>query len=256
MIKGCALASGSSGNCFFIEAGNGFLVDAGISCKQIEERLGSIGKDISDINALFVTHEHADHIRGIDVLSRKHSIPIFINKETYESGYFNSDELINIIKNGQAIKFGGAKITAFSKSHDAANPVSYAFEYKNKKASVITDIGYACNNVISNVKRSNLLFLESNHDIKMLENGGYPAFLKKRIRSNVGHLSNYDAALLVLSHASSSLKSVVLSHLSQNNNLPELAMKTFNGLVKERKDLRDIGVHLSSREEPTELICV
>jgi phosphoribosyl 1,2-cyclic phosphodiesterase len=146
-------------------------------------------------------------------------------------------------------------VLPFSKNHDASDPVSYSVASGNKKVSFMTDIGVACNNVVKHVKDSNVLFMEANHDIEMLSNGRYPAYLKKRILSDNGHLSNYAAALCILEHATPKLKHIVLSHLSENNNTEEIALKTIKSLISNRKDL-DLKIHLSSKHEPTELISI
>ncbi|MFH1641865.1 MAG: MBL fold metallo-hydrolase [Nanoarchaeota archaeon] len=257
-MQAAALASGSSGNCFFIGSGKtSFLVDAGISSKQICLRLNSLNKDPSELKGIFISHEHSDHIKGVDVLSRKHSIPIYLTKECYDSCFITKGkDLINFIKKKSSLKINGIKINSFSKYHDAAEPISFSVTAKNKKVSVMTDIGCCCKNVISNLKTSNMVFLESNYDIDMLENGPYPYFLKKRIASDYGHLSNYTAALLILEHASSKLKNVVLSHLSENNNTEELALKTMKGLVYTRKDLKNLKISVSGRNKATELISI
>jgi len=253
----CALASGSSGNCFYVKKGDSaVLIDAGISAKQICERLAKVKQSVECIKGIFITHEHTDHTRGVDVFANKFNIPVYVNKKTAESCFLCRDErLINIMKNNESIKINGLRIDAFSKSHDAADPISYSIETKNKKLGVMTDIGFACKNVIDHLGSCDSVILESNHDIKMLENGPYPRFLKERVKSNLGHLSNYDSALLVLEHGNKNLKNIVLSHLSINNNIPELALKTFNYIVKGRKDLR-LKIEVSERYRPTKLVRV
>jgi len=250
----CALASGSSGNCFYVKKGkNAVLIDCGISAKQVVERLSKIGEKPENIKGIFVTHEHTDHIRGIDVFASNYNVPIYATRGTLNNSFIcRDDRLINHVKNKELIKLNGLMVEAFSKSHDAADPVSYSVEAGGKRISVITDIGFACKNVIDYVSCANSVILESNHDVNMLENGPYPAYLKQRIASEKGHISNYDAALLVLQHGSKKLKNVMLAHLSQNNNTPKVALKSFD-LLKERKDLK-IDVHLSCREEPSECI--
>ncbi len=256
MFEVSVLASGSSGNCFYVGSDKSdILIDAGISCKQIAQRLNKIGKDIKNIQAVFVTHEHIDHIRGLNILSKQYNIPIYINKGTLDLSFINSAKA-NIIETDEELDFNGLNILPFSKSHDASEPVSYLIKNKSKKISVITDIGYSCENVIQSVSESDLLILEANHDVNMLKNGPYPVFLKKRIASKLGHLSNYDAALLVLEHAKNKLHHVLLSHLSINNNTPELALNTFSSIVKERSDLKKLKTLLSCREKPTELITI
>ncbi len=258
-MQTAALASGSSGNCFFIEVeGTSFLVDAGISAKQIVQRMDDLGKDASSLNGIFVTHEHSDHIRGIDVLSRKYSIPVFVTEKCYDhcNVLTNEASLINFISKDKIFDLNGIKILPFSKNHDANDPVSYSVMNSNKKVSVMTDIGIACNNVIEHTKDSNVIFLESNHDIDMLQKGPYPIYLKRRVASDHGHLSNYNAALLVLQHASSKLKHLVLSHLSENNNTEDIALKTIKGLIEHREDLKKLKIHVSNRVRPTELITI
>ncbi|MEA2037732.1 MAG: MBL fold metallo-hydrolase [Nanoarchaeota archaeon] len=249
------LASGSSGNSFYIEEDKkGILIDAGISCKQIEQRLELLGISIENIKALFISHEHTDHVRGADVLSRKYSIPIYLNKKTFEScsHIFSNQELIRTKPSNFECDIGKLSIKSFSKSHDANDPVSYTIKSKNKRISIITDAGYCCSNIINNIKKADALMLESNHDTQMLENGKYPIYLKRRIQSDLGHLSNYDSALNVLEHAPKKLKNISLSHLSLNNNTPDLAMKTFTSLLSERKDLNP-DINLTFREKPTRL---
>lgn len=252
MIEASALASGSSGNCFYVSNGeNSVLVDAGISCKQIEERLAKIGKSPEEIDALFLTHEHGDHIRGVDVFARRYKTPIYGTEGTLMKKVCSNSDLLRSIKNEDSVSIGNIKVEAFSKSHDASDPVIYSL-FNDERVSIITDIGYCCDNVKKLVSESRILFLESNHDLDMLENGKYPIFLKRRISSEVGHLSNKKSALCVLENANSKLKNVILSHLSENNNKPEIAEKSFN-ILKERKDLNP-EILISGRDNPTKLV--
>jgi phosphoribosyl 1,2-cyclic phosphodiesterase len=247
----CALASGSSGNCFYVGNKNGILVDAGISTKQIIERLNIIKKNPENIKGIFITHEHSDHIKGADVFARKFNIPIFLTKKTFENCFLCSDEdLINFIKNDERVSLCGMEIEAFSKSHNCLDPVSFNI-HNGKQVSIITDVGYGCKNVIKSVSESDFLCIESNYDEKMLDNGHYPYFLKKWVKSDEGHLSNNQSALCVLENASSNLKNIVLSHLSKNNNTHNIALKSFN-ILKERRDLCP-KVFISEREFPTKL---
>jgi phosphoribosyl 1,2-cyclic phosphodiesterase len=251
-----ALASGSSGNCYYIEHDDSaILVDAGISCKQIIERLSGLKKGPEKIQGIFISHEHSDHIRGADVFARKFNVPIFATQDTMNHCLLcQNHKLIKKIEKDQLVKVGGMKIRAFSKSHDAADPVSFTIK-NDKKISVITDVGKPCKNVIKNIADSDLLCLESNHDEVMLEEGPYPYYLKKRIMSDTGHLSNIQASLCCLEHANPKLKHVILAHLSQTNNSPALAFQTFTNLLKERSDLKP-KVHVSNREFATDLFQV
>ena len=249
----CALASGSSGNCFYVGDKNGaVLIDAGISAKQICERMNISGKSPESVRAIFITHEHSDHITGADVFARRFQIPIFITKKTAENSFVCSERiLVKIIKNNQTVKIAKMKIEAFPKSHHAVDPVSYSI-YGKKKVCVITDIGHGCKNVRKHISDSDFLILESNHDEKVLEKGPYPLYLKELIKSDIGHLSNRQAGLCVLEHSSKKLKNIVLAHLSNTNNNPETAFRTFTKLIQERKDISP-RVGISVRERPTEL---
>jgi phosphoribosyl 1,2-cyclic phosphodiesterase len=250
----CALGSGSSGNCYYLENNKqAILIDAGLTARQIDERLALAGKSTKDVKAIFITHEHIDHVRGCDVLARQLNIPIFATKSTAKNCFLCSNpRLINSIKNNETQELAGLTVSAFKKSHDASDPVSFSIQAKNKKLGIITDLGKVCKNVIDNVQDSDFLFFESNHDEQMLANGPYPYFLKERIKSDLGHLSNKKSALCILEHASSKLKHLVLSHLSKINNTPELALKTFKNLIKERSDLKP-KISVSLRDQPTKV---
>ncbi len=250
------LSSGSSGNCFYIENDDSaVLIDVGISCRKISERLFDLGKNTEKIKGIFITHEHSDHIKGADVFARTFNIPIFATRETARNCFLCSNEkLVNEIKNNEIVDLHGIKIEAFSKSHKAVDPVSYNL-FNGKKVSIITDVGYASKAVSENIEDSDCLCLESNHDIKMLENGPYPYFLKKWILSDIGHLSNNQAGLCVMEHAKSKLKNIILSHLSETNNTPELALKSLKNFIKERNDLKP-RVFVSTKFMATELVRV
>jgi len=256
-MRACALSSGSSGNCFYVEKGeSAILVDAGISAKKIAERMSALSLNPEKIKAIFVTHEHSDHIKGIDVLARRFEIPIFATKGTISNGFLCLNAgMINEIGNGEITRVGELEIEAFVKSHKAADPVSYTVSDNKKTASVITDLGYSCKNANESISRADLLFLESNHDIKMLENGPYPYFLKKWITSDSGHLSNAQAGLAVLENSSKRMKNVVLSHISRTNNSPQVALRTFKRLLKERSDFT-ASVSVSLENGPTELFSI
>jgi phosphoribosyl 1,2-cyclic phosphodiesterase len=248
------LASGSSGNCFFCRAnGSSILIDAGISCRQIEERLAKVRADIKDIDAVFITHEHVDHVRGLNILTKHHSIPVYMTKGTYDALYYPiGKRYVSFIRPGQTVDINGSAIIAIHKSHDCLDPVSFKVT-ADRTATFLTDVGVACDHVKEAVRDSDILVLEANHDEQMLHTGPYPKYLKKRIASEVGHLSNYDAALLILEHAPANLKHVFLSHMSLVNNTDSLAVTTFNQVLKERKDLKP-ELSLTYRDRPTELI--
>lgn len=242
-MKISVLSSGSSGNAFYVEnEGNGkaILLDCGISCKRVEERLSSINRNPKSIKRIFLTHEHSDHIKGTDVFARKFNIPIFATKKIIDSNFLCGDSnLLNSIKNDETTKIIGLDVTAFPKSHRSVDPVSFSiFDSKqNKTLSIITDAGYACKNICNNVSISNFLCIESNHDLEMLEKGPYPWHIKKWIKSDNGHLSNIQAANCIAEHATKKLKNIILSHLSEHNNTSEKALNAFSYMFKQRKDI-------------------
>ncbi|MDQ1351122.1 MAG: fold metallo-hydrolase [Acidobacteriota bacterium] len=256
MIKVCSLSSGSNGNAIYIKTGaNCFLVDAGISCKQICLRLHQIESHISHIKGIFITHEHSDHIRGLEVLLKKHPTPVYLTQETYRNMPITIDEtLLHFISANDRIIIDETVIQSLPKSHDAVEPLLFCFYYKGKKISVITDAGYGCDNVIAALREAHIIFLESNYDEEMLQSGFYPPYLKKRIAGPSGHLSNVNAGTLIRDHASPYLEYIFLSHLSENNNTPRLALETFLSIVKERNDLEKLNTILTSRYHVSDVV--
>jgi phosphoribosyl 1,2-cyclic phosphodiesterase len=228
ILKIASIASGSNGNCYYLEDDNdAILVDAGISARQIVQRMANIGLSMSKVRAVFISHEHADHVRGVDALSRKYSISVFMTQKTYSSyGKIINDSLLKFFSPGKPVALGKIHVNPFLKSHDAAEPCSFSVSSESRNVAVMTDIGLKCSNVISHIKDADAIFLESNYDDNMLQAGPYSPYLKKRISSDLGHLSNTQAGLIALEHASPRLKHVFLSHVSENNNTPELAFHT------------------------------
>lgn len=251
-----ALSSGSSGNCFYVgNEKSAVLIDVGISAKQVINRLLQINGNPEKIKAIFITHEHTDHICGADVLARKLKIPIFATKATLKNRFICSEKnLLKEIEKNSTTKIDELKIQAFSKFHSAADPVSYTIHEK-KKVSVITDAGIACENICSHISNCDSLFIESNHDELLLENGPYPYYLKKWIKSDGGHLSNKDAALCIIKHASPKLQKIILSHLSKTNNTPDLAFQTFKEIISTRKNFSP-EIIVSHREHPTQMFTI
>lgn len=252
-----SIASGSNGNCYYLESSNdAVIIDAGISTKQLVERMTRLGLSMSRLRGVFISHEHSDHIRGLDVLTRKHAIPVFMTQKTYSLyGKIIKDSLLNFFSPGEPVSLGKLSVSPFLKSHDAVEPCSFSVSSESKTVAVLTDIGLHCSNVIAHLKNADAVFLESNYDDRMLRTGFYPPYLKRRISSDVGHLSNTQAAMLILSHASSRLKHVFLSHLSANNNTPELALGTFNHFITQRNDLK-VEVILASRQKESSLVAL
>ncbi|HNY51436.1 MAG TPA: MBL fold metallo-hydrolase [Smithella sp.] len=238
-MKFASIASGSNGNCYYLENdGEAILVDAGISAKQIVNRMANLGLSMSRVKGLFISHEHTDHIRGVDVLSRRFSVPVFLTRKTYASyGREISASLLNYFSPGEQVEIGGMRVSSFLKNHDAAEPCSFLVSSAGRNVAVMTDIGLQCPNVVAHLRDADAIFLETNYDDDMLKHGPYPSYLKARIASDVGHLSNAQAAMIALQHASPRLQHIVLSHISENNNTPELAFRTFDQVMKQRRDL-------------------
>jgi phosphoribosyl 1,2-cyclic phosphodiesterase len=224
-----SLNSGSNGNCYYI--GNNeeaILVDIGISCREVEKRMKRSGLKPEKVKAVFISHEHGDHIRGLEVFSRKFRTPVYITPSTLQNGRLQlEEELVRPFRAYEAIAIGNLVVKAFPKQHDAVDPHSFVIESKGIVTGVFTDIGACCGEVRENFKKCNAVFLESNYDDHMLESGGYPFYLKKRIRSDKGHLSNAQALELFLGHRQDSLSHLFLSHLSKDNNCPVLARELF-----------------------------
>ena len=245
-----SLNSGSNGNCYYV--GNeidAILVDAGISCREIEKRMKRLGLHIQKLRAVFISHEHSDHIRGLEVLSKKFRLPVYITHATLTSTGFNIDkDLVKTFTAHERVAVGGMSVTAFPKYHDATDPYSFVVSCNNINVGVFTDIGQPCNEVIRYFKSCHAAFLEANYDEEMLENGRYPYYLKKRISGERGHLSNKQALELFNSHRPSFMTHLVLSHLSKNNNCPKLVGELFNLHAKQTK------IVIASRFHETEVM--
>lgn len=229
MVEICALASGSNGNCYYI--GNdkeAILVDAGLSYKQILLRMADKLLNPAKLKAIFVTHEHGDHIRGARVTSKKLDIPVYMTDGTFKATFKTWKPIsYQPIQDNNPVKIGSLTIFPVLKSHDALEPTSFRIEIGGISIGVFTDIGQPCENVKNHFSQCHALFLETNYDQQMLREGPYPYHLKVRIDSTVGHLSNGQAFELANEHAHPDLKCIFLSHLSAENNKPELALNAF-----------------------------
>lgn len=223
-----SLNSGSNGNCYYV--GNdtdAVLIDAGISCRETEKRMKKLGLDIRKVKAVFISHEHGDHVKGLSTLANKYKLPVFITSKTAAGGPHLIKHLSKSFTAGKPIAIGELIVTAFAKYHDAADPHSFIISYKGTTVAVMTDLGKVCSQVAHYFKQCHAVFLEANYDSNMLENGKYPLYLKKRIRGGLGHLSNDEALKLFTTHRSPFLSHVILSHLSEQNNSPEIVSALF-----------------------------
>lgn len=238
MIKAmfCPISSGSSGNCTYISTGGTrILIDAGISGKKIQEGLETLGVDGGSLDALFITHEHVDHIKGAGILSRRFDIPIFATQDTWEAmeGSLGTIARHNrkIIYSGENCVINDMCVKPFSIPHDAADPVGYSVFADNIKMTLATDLGHITEEIRENITGSDVLLLEANHDLEMLRNGPYTWALKKRIMGDFGHISNIAAGELLASVMNERLKHVFLGHLSAENNTPHLAYDTVEAIL-------------------------
>jgi phosphoribosyl 1,2-cyclic phosphodiesterase len=224
-----SLNSGSNGNCYYV--GNhreAVLVDAGLSCRETEKRMLRLGLSMQKVKAVFISHEHSDHIRGLTVLAKKYQLPVYITSATLQYGRLLLDEhLVKPFNGYEPVYIGELCVTAFPKFHDAAEPHSFVVSFNNIKVGVFTDIGAPCKHLIHHFKECHAAFLEANYDEKMLAQGSYPYHLKRRITGGRGHLSNTQALELFKAHKPQYMSHVLLSHLSKDNNCPVLAREMF-----------------------------
>ncbi len=224
-----SINSGSNGNCYYV--GNGreaVLIDAGLSCRETEKRMKRLGLRMDKVKALFISHEHGDHIKGVEGILSKYKLPLFITQSTFLHSRLRIDEsLIKTFKPYEPIIVGGLSVIAFPKQHDAIDPHSFLVKGDGVTTGIFTDIGAPCQHVIDNFKLCHAAFLETNYDEHMLEISSYPAHLKKRIAGDQGHLSNRQAIELFIAHSPAFMSHIFLSHLSKENNRPDLARKVF-----------------------------
>jgi phosphoribosyl 1,2-cyclic phosphodiesterase len=225
-----SINSGSNGNCYYV--GNeqeAILVDAGITCREIEKRMKRLGLPISKVRAILISHEHGDHISGVTALSRKHNLPVYITAATLRESKLPLCENLVVDFNEQSvIKVGALTIKAFKKNHDAIDPYSFVITHQNVCVGVFTDIGHCCNSLAQHFSQCHAVFLEANYCEQMLANGRYPYFLKNRIKGGYGHLSNTEALQVFERYKTKHLQHLVLSHLSKNNNHPAVVEAVFS----------------------------
>lgn len=228
-----SINSGSNGNCYYVgNEDEAILVDVGLTCKEVEKRMLRLNLSLQKVKAVFISHEHSDHIKGLTVFAKKYKIPVYISAATLKSSKLALDEHNTFgLSHIQNIQIGKLQITAFSKFHDAADPYSFTVECNGVRVGVFTDIGSVCDRLVSQFKRCHAAFLESNYCANMLANGQYPYFLKRRITSGRGHLSNAQALDLFLNHRPDYMSHLLLSHLSKDNNDPFLVEQMFNDVA-------------------------
>ncbi|MER2169248.1 Phosphoribosyl 1,2-cyclic phosphodiesterase [Paenisporosarcina quisquiliarum] len=262
-MKFSVLASGSSGNAVYVEnEEHSFLVDVGLSGKKMDELFQEIDRDIKKLSGIFITHEHSDHIKGLGVLARKYGVPIFANEKTWSA----MDPLIGKVPLDQRFlfdmetvkQFGSIDIQSFAVSHDAADPMFYIFHENDRKLVLITDTGYVSDRMKGLIKGADSFVFESNHDVSMLQMGRYPWSVKRRILSDVGHVSNEDAAVAMSEVIDLKNTNIYLSHLSKDNNMKDLARMSVAQTLQSCGVIAGEYVHLHDTDanKPTELVHV
>lgn len=261
-----SFASGSSGNCVFAGSEQThILIDAGISAKKIETCLKELELTGKDLDGVFVTHEHVDHIAGIGVMARRYEVPIYATKGTKEAILMSKsvgkieEELIHVVEPEQDIMIGDLIVNATSIWHDAKDPVCYTIQKGKEKIAVATDLGDYDDHVVEKLKDSNLLYIEANHDIRMLEVGPYPYYLKQRILGKHGHLSNERSGQLLVELWNDRLEHVFLGHLSKDNNFEALAYETVKLEVANSfigKQVEEVPIEVARRDTLSQLIYI
>lgn len=264
-MKLCSIASGSSGNCIYIASEQtAFLIDAGISKRRIVQGLKELEVDPADLDGIFITHEHLDHIRGLGAFVRQYHVPIYATQKTKEallcSKYMGqiSQEQIQIIQSDVLFSQKDMQIMPFSISHDASDPVCYTFYSQGSKIGIATDLGTYNEYTIEHLKNADALLLEANYDPKMLEVGPYPYQLKRRILGHRGHLSNESSGKLLVHLWNKKLRHIFLGHLSKENNYPQLAYETVKVELQQLDEslLQQVQLHIAKREERSECIYI
>ncbi|KIL39601.1 metallohydrolase [Gordoniibacillus kamchatkensis] len=246
-LRFSVLASGSTGNSMVVDCGETkVLVDAGLSAKKIEQLLSERGIAGSELEAVFVTHEHADHIKGLGAIARKFDLPVYANEKTWEALDKQIGDIAGhnrkVMETGGTVEFASLRVESYGISHDAAEPVGYCFYHEKRKLGLATDLGYMSSKVKDQLMDCDAIVLETNHDVEMLRMGHYPWSIKRRILGDLGHLSNESAAEALADLIDGKLKRVYMAHLSRDHNLMDLARLTLNNVLEER------GISLQERK--------
>lgn len=260
MFQFCNLYSGSSGNCSFVSTNNvNILIDCGETQKKITTALESIGKDISNIDAIIVTHEHSDHIKNLGSISKKYNIPVYANEKTFnnmpEQTKLINDDNKRVFNTNDHFEIGDLKIHPFSIPHDAAEPCGYSIYNNEKKISIATDIGHMTSEILHKLEESEFVLLESNYEPEILKYAKYPYYLKQRILGPNGHLSNQEASKTITRLVSSGVTNIMLGHLSKQTNFPELAYKTvMDEIIDSKINNNNLTLNVASRLKPSNII--
>lgn len=261
-LRFISLASGSSGNCYYLgTACYGILIDAGIGPRTIKKRLKEVGIPFEHIQAVFVTHDHVDHIKSVGVLGEKYHLPVYATRLVHEgiNRCYGVTEKLNaskrFLETGVKIELRDFELEAFPVSHDSSDSVGYTLYYKGKRFTIATDLGYICENAAAHISKANYLVIEANYDEKMLLNGFYPPHLKTRVSGKQGHMDNRHTGDFLANNYHEDLDFIYLCHLSKENNTPELAVETISSKMREKNILvgEDVQLVALARTTPSVL---
>jgi Metal-dependent hydrolases of the beta-lactamase superfamily I len=262
IVNFISLSSGSNGNCYYIGTKNyGFLIDAGIGVRTIKKRLSNAGLSIDNVRAVFITHDHIDHVVSAGILSEKSFLPVYATEKIHEG--MNRNPMVlqkiytgkRIIEKSSPLMFDDFSVEAFDVPHDSSDSVGYTFVFDNKRFTLATDLGCVCESAKKQISMANYLVIEANYDEQMLDTGRYPFTLKNRIRANTGHLSNAQTAECLSENFNEKLSHIWLCHLSKENNTSELAYKTVAAKLAQSKIYvgKDVNLYALPRTSPTDV---
>ncbi len=248
----CNLGSGSKGNSTYVQDdGPALLIDQGFSLKNLLVRMEQVYLDPEQVGAILLTHEHSDHLAGVGIFARRYHIPVYITSVAKKKILEKILKNVDVVEftSGDELEIAGMKVKTFHIPHDAADPIGLVITGENHRVGIMTDIGNEVKYLREYLNNLDLLFLESNHDVFMLDNGPYPLWLRKRIKSRVGHLSNEQAAAVFKQLAlDGRLKHLILAHLSEHNNTPDLVLEQFRHLVD--KSTTRLQMHVANQHKP------
>ena len=261
MLKFISFGSGSSGNCYWLATpGDALLIDAGVGLRGLKKDCRDYGVNLSQVRHLLVTHDHADHIKSVGSFSHDYAVPVYATQKVHQGINRNycvaqkvAADMARVLEKDQTTVIGDFKVTPFSVPHDSSDSVGYFIEAEGTNFCIITDAGYVTDDMKSYIQRARHLVIEANHDAEMVMSGPYPKFLKERILSSTGHLSNRDCAQAVVDNMSDFLQHIWLCHLSEENNHPELARKTVETVLRSHGVIPGVDVQLEvlKRTTPT-----
>ena len=261
MLKFISFGSGSNGNCYYLEtAQDALLVDIGVGVRGLKKDCRDYGVSLSKIHHVLITHDHADHIKSVGSFSFDYQVPVYATREVHAGINRNycvtkkiAPDMAHVLEKGRSEQIGDFLVTPFEVPHDSTDNVGYFIEAGGTNLCVITDAGYVTDEMKTFIRRAHHLVIEANHDIEMVQSGPYPQFLKDRILSDTGHLNNRDCGIAVAENMSEHLRHVWLCHLSEENNHPELARKTFESVLRSYGIIvgTDLQMEVLKRTTPT-----